>query len=143
MQRLPFSQRDFVPPFACLGDDDGDDHQQEHDAAKDYAGAVHHHVGAYGPGDQFVDGLDGLHEAGVCQSAGFIVGIHDPQQQLDEMDLEADTKKAIGNNTTLIEQRISAKGKTTAGVEARLGVLKYGHGRAIFFRGLCESGASV
>lgn len=45
---------------------------------------------------------------------------------MDQMNLEEDTKKAIGNNTTLISQRTSAKGSTTAGVEARLGMIEEG-----------------
>lgn len=46
--------------------------------------------------------------------------------RIDQMDLEADTKKAIGNNITLISQRNSEKGKTYAGVEARLGMINEG-----------------
>lgn len=45
---------------------------------------------------------------------------------MDQMNLEEDTKKAIGNNTTLISQRTSEKGSTTAGVEARLGMIEEG-----------------
>ncbi len=46
--------------------------------------------------------------------------------RIDEMDLEADTVKAIGNNTTLISQRTSEKGNSTATVSARLGVINEG-----------------
>lgn len=46
--------------------------------------------------------------------------------KIDEMDLEVDTRKAIGNNSELISQRSSAAGKTSAGVEARLAVLDEG-----------------
>lgn len=49
--------------------------------------------------------------------------------RIDEMDLEADTKKAIGNNSTLISQRTSTKGKTTDGIAARLGVIDEGEQR--------------
>lgn len=48
------------------------------------------------------------------------------QSRLDAMNLETDTRKAIGNNTTLIGQRTSAKGKTYAGVEARLNMINEG-----------------
>ena len=46
--------------------------------------------------------------------------------KIDEMNLEEDTRKAIGNNTELINQRRSSAGKTNAGVEARLGVIDEG-----------------
>lgn len=46
--------------------------------------------------------------------------------RIDEMDLEEDTRKAIGNNSELISQRSSAAGKTSAGVDARLAVLEEG-----------------
>lgn len=46
--------------------------------------------------------------------------------RLNEMELEADIKKAIGNNSTLIGQRTSEKGKTYAGIEARLGMIHEG-----------------
>ncbi len=46
--------------------------------------------------------------------------------RLEGLDLETDTKKAIGNNITLIGQRTSEKGKTYAGIEARLGVIGEG-----------------
>ena len=46
--------------------------------------------------------------------------------RIDEMNLEEDTRKAIGNNKELISQRTSAAGKTNAGVEARLGVIDEG-----------------
>lgn len=49
--------------------------------------------------------------------------------RLEQMDLETDTRKAIGNNTTLIAQRTSEKGKTNAGVDARLGVIHEGDAR--------------
>lgn len=44
----------------------------------------------------------------------------------DQINLEEDTKKAIGNNITLISQRTSAKGNTTAGVDARLEMIEEG-----------------
>lgn len=44
----------------------------------------------------------------------------------EQINLEEDTKKAIGNNTTLISQRTSSKGNTTAGVDARLGIIEEG-----------------
>lgn len=46
--------------------------------------------------------------------------------RIDQMNLEEDTKKAIGNNSTLISQRTSEKGKTYAGIEARLDVINEG-----------------
>ncbi len=46
--------------------------------------------------------------------------------KIDEMNLEEDTRKAIGSNTVLIGQRTSAPGKSTAGVEARLAVINEG-----------------
>ena len=46
--------------------------------------------------------------------------------QIDQMDLEEDTKKAIGNNSTLISQRTSAKGTSNASIESRLGVIEEG-----------------
>ncbi len=46
--------------------------------------------------------------------------------RIDEMNLEEDTRKAIGNNTELISQRTSAAGTTNAGVEARMGVINEG-----------------
>lgn len=46
--------------------------------------------------------------------------------RIDEMNLEEDTRKAIGNNSELISQRNSAAGKTSAGVDARLAVLEEG-----------------
>lgn len=45
---------------------------------------------------------------------------------LDGMNLEADTKKAIGNNYTLIGQRTSAKGETNAQIAARLNTIEEG-----------------
>lgn len=45
---------------------------------------------------------------------------------IDQMNLEEDTKKAIGNNTTLINQRTSTKGSSNAGIEARLGMIDEG-----------------
>lgn len=45
---------------------------------------------------------------------------------IDAMDLEQDTRKAIGNNTTLIVQRTSEKGKTMDGVKARLDYINEG-----------------
>lgn len=46
--------------------------------------------------------------------------------RLDGMNLEADTKKAIGNNYTLIGQRTSAKGETNAQIAARLNAIEEG-----------------
>lgn len=46
--------------------------------------------------------------------------------KIDEMNLEEDTRKAIGNNSELISQRSSAAGKTSAGIDARLAVLEEG-----------------
>ena len=46
--------------------------------------------------------------------------------RLDGMNLEADTKKAIGNNYTLIVQRTSAKGETNAQIAARLNTIEEG-----------------
>lgn len=46
--------------------------------------------------------------------------------RLDGMNLEADTKKAIGNNYTLIGQRTSAKGETNAQIAARLNTINEG-----------------
>ncbi len=46
--------------------------------------------------------------------------------RLDDMDLEADTVKAIGNNQTLISQRKSEKGSSTVQVEARLDKINEG-----------------
>lgn len=46
--------------------------------------------------------------------------------RLDGMNLEADTKKAIGNNYTLIGQRTSAKGETNAQITARLNTIEEG-----------------
>lgn len=46
--------------------------------------------------------------------------------RLDGMDLEADTKKAIGNNYTLISQRNSAKGETNSQIAARLNMINEG-----------------
>ena len=45
---------------------------------------------------------------------------------IDQMNLEEDTKKAIGNNTTLISQRTSAKGTSNASIEGRLGIIEEG-----------------
>lgn len=45
---------------------------------------------------------------------------------IDQMNLEEDTKKAIGNNSTLINQRTSAKGTSSASIESRLGVIEEG-----------------
>ena len=52
-------------------------------------------------------------------------------QELDSQrgkmkNLEEDTKKAIGNNSTLISQRTSAKGTSNASIESRLGVIEEG-----------------
>lgn len=46
--------------------------------------------------------------------------------RLNGMNLEADTKKAIGNNYTLIGQRTSAKGETNAQIAARLNTIEEG-----------------
>ena len=46
--------------------------------------------------------------------------------RLDGMNLEADTKKAIANNYTLIGQRTSAKGETNAQIAARLNTIEEG-----------------
>lgn len=46
--------------------------------------------------------------------------------RLDGMNLEADTKKASGNNYTLIGQRTSAKGETNAQIAARLNTIEEG-----------------
>ena len=46
--------------------------------------------------------------------------------RLDVMNLKADTKKAIGNNYTLIGQRTSAKGETNAQIAARLNTIEEG-----------------
>lgn len=48
------------------------------------------------------------------------------RNRISEMDLEEDTKKAIGNNTTLISQRTSEKGKTTYEIGARLDYIDEG-----------------
>ncbi len=45
---------------------------------------------------------------------------------IDQMNLEEDTKKAIGNNTTLISQRTSEKGSSNAGIQSRFGVIEEG-----------------
>ncbi len=46
--------------------------------------------------------------------------------RIDAINLEEDIRKAIGNNSSLISQRTSDKGKTYAGIEARLGVINEG-----------------
>lgn len=46
--------------------------------------------------------------------------------RIESMNLEADTKKAIGNNLTLIEQRHSAQGKTNDGTAARMAYIDEG-----------------
>lgn len=46
--------------------------------------------------------------------------------RLSGMDLEADTRKAIGNNYTLIGQRTSAKGETNSQIAARLNRINEG-----------------
>lgn len=46
--------------------------------------------------------------------------------RLNGMDLEADTKKAIGNNQTLISQRTSAKGNTNDQIAARSRMIEEG-----------------
>jgi hypothetical protein len=46
--------------------------------------------------------------------------------EIDQMNLEEDTVKAIGNNTTLIAQRSSSKGKTSSDIDARNGVIEEG-----------------
>lgn len=45
---------------------------------------------------------------------------------IDQMNLEEDTKKAIGNNSTLISQRTSTKGTSNASIAGRLGVIEEG-----------------
>ena len=45
---------------------------------------------------------------------------------IDQMNLEEDTKKAIGNNSTLISQRTSTKGTSSASIASRLGVIEEG-----------------
>lgn len=45
---------------------------------------------------------------------------------IDGLNLEEDTRKAIGSNQELIDQRRSPAGKTNAGVDARLGVINEG-----------------
>lgn len=46
--------------------------------------------------------------------------------RLNAMNLEEDTKKAIGNNYTLIGQRTSGKARTSSGVEVRLNMIQEG-----------------
>ena len=46
--------------------------------------------------------------------------------RLEKMDLEADTKKAIGNNYTLISQRHSAQGNTQAQIDNRMKMIDEG-----------------
>lgn len=46
--------------------------------------------------------------------------------RLNGMNLEEDTKKAIGNNYTLIGQRTSSKARTSSGVEIRLNMIQEG-----------------
>ncbi len=48
---------------------------------------------------------------------------------IDEMDLEADTIKAIGNNSTLQTQRKSDAGKTNAEVASRLALINEGEAK--------------
>lgn len=45
---------------------------------------------------------------------------------IEAMNLEEDTRKAIGNNHTLIEQRHSAQGKTNDGTTARMAYIEEG-----------------
>ncbi len=45
---------------------------------------------------------------------------------IGQMNLEEDTKKAIGNNSTLISQRTSEKGSSNASIQSRLGVIEEG-----------------
>lgn len=45
---------------------------------------------------------------------------------ISQMNLKEDTKKAIGNNSTLISQRTSAKGTSSASIAGRLGVIEEG-----------------
>lgn len=49
--------------------------------------------------------------------------------QIDNMDLAADTVKAIGNNTTMMELRRTDAGKTNDGVAARLAKIEEGEQR--------------
>jgi hypothetical protein len=46
--------------------------------------------------------------------------------EIDQMNLEEDTTKAIGNNLTLIEQRSSSKGRSSSDIDARNGLLEEG-----------------
>lgn len=46
--------------------------------------------------------------------------------RIEAMNLEEDTRKAIGNNHTLIEQRHSAQGKTNDGTTARMAYIEEG-----------------
>lgn len=46
--------------------------------------------------------------------------------RIETMNLEEDTRRAIGNNPQLIEQRHSNPGKTNAGIEARLDAINEG-----------------
>ena len=46
--------------------------------------------------------------------------------KIEAMNLEEDTRKAIGNNHTLIEQRHSAQGKTNDGTTARMAYIEEG-----------------
>lgn len=46
--------------------------------------------------------------------------------RIDAMNLEEDTRKAIGNNSTLISQRTSAKGTSNASINARLDIINEG-----------------
>lgn len=46
--------------------------------------------------------------------------------RMDGMNLEEDTRKAIGNNSTLISQRTSAKGTTDGTIAARLNMINEG-----------------
>lgn len=46
--------------------------------------------------------------------------------RIDAMNLEEDTRKAIGNNATLISQRTSAKGTSNASISARMDIINEG-----------------
>ncbi len=46
--------------------------------------------------------------------------------KINELNLEEDTRKAIGNNSELIAQRTSGAGNTNAGIDARMAVIEEG-----------------
>ncbi len=59
-----------------------------------------------------------------------VIGEFD-QARIGEMNLEADTQKAIGNNTTMMELRRSEAGKTMDGTTARLAQIEEGEQKVI------------